>query len=245
MTLSYDDVFYPESAFGGFSDIDGTVAFYTRINALVQPSFRILDFGCGRGSHIEDPVAFRRELRTFKGKVSTVIGVDVDANADCNSSLDEFRILTDEQHWPVEDSSVQLVFADSVLEHLPRPATLFSEARRVLVNGGYLCIRTSNMLSYVGIAARLVPDRLHHDVLKRVQRSRAKQDVFPTLYRCNTVSSIRSCMITGGFRAVVYGYEGEPSYLHFSKLAYGLGVAYRRLAPSVLWSAIFGFGQRQ
>jgi len=29
------DKHYPESRFGGFSDIDGTVTFYSRVNALL------------------------------------------------------------------------------------------------------------------------------------------------------------------------------------------------------------------
>ena len=37
--------FYPESRFGGFTDIDGTVAFYSRVNALVKPLYVVVDFG--------------------------------------------------------------------------------------------------------------------------------------------------------------------------------------------------------
>jgi hypothetical protein len=82
---------YPESHFGGFSDIDGTVVFYTRVNALLQPSFTVVDFGCGRGEHAEDPIPFRRNLRSLKGKVSRVIGIDVDDAGLLNPTVDEFR----------------------------------------------------------------------------------------------------------------------------------------------------------
>ena len=50
-------------------------------------------------------------------------------------------------------------------------------------------------------------------------------------------------MATHGLRAVVYGYEAEPSYLHFSKLSYGLGVLHQKFAPGFLRPAIFAFGQ--
>jgi hypothetical protein len=43
---------YPESNFGGFSDVDGTVSFYLRVNSLLRPDSNILDFGCGRGYHL-------------------------------------------------------------------------------------------------------------------------------------------------------------------------------------------------
>lgn len=39
--------FYPEARFGGFSDIDGTMAFYLRVNALLGCDSVVLDFGCG------------------------------------------------------------------------------------------------------------------------------------------------------------------------------------------------------
>jgi hypothetical protein len=47
-----------------------------------------------------------------------------------------------------------------------------------------------------------------------------------------------------GFDHVVYGYEAEPSYLHFSRLAYVLGVLHQRFAPGFLKPAIFGFARR-
>jgi SAM-dependent methyltransferase len=240
---SYQAVFYPESAFGGFSDIDGTVAFYSRINALIQPSFRMADFGCGRGAHAEDPITFRRGLTCFKGKVAKVIGLDVDSAGRGNPTVDAFRLLAPDGPWPLENKSADLVICDSVLEHLHNPESFFCEAVRVLAPGGYLCIRTPNVLSYVGIASKLVPNEHHKYVLARTQLHRGKDDVFPTLYRCNTVFAVKRQLTMHGFRAAVYGYEAEPSYLHFSKLAYGLGVLHQKLAPGFLRPTIFAFSE--
>jgi len=240
---AYQENFYPEMCFGGFSSHDGTIAFYTRVNALAEPSFVVVDFGCGRGGHAEDPVSFRRRLRCLKGKVAKVIGVDVDASANDNPTIDEFRKLGPGQAWPIEDKSVNLIISDCVLEHLQEPRTLFSEARRVLVPGGFLCIRTTNVLGYVGAASRLVPNRRHAALVTRLQRSRKPADVFPTLYKCNTIRAVRREMAKHGFRSVVYGHTPEPSYLSFSKLAYAVGVLHQRLAPSALSLTIFAFGQ--
>jgi len=242
-TAPYQAVFYPESAFGGFSDIDGTVTFYTRINALIQPSFRIVDFGCGRGAHAADPIAFRRSLRCLKGKVAHVIGVDVDSAGRGNPTVDEFRLFAPGDSWPVEDKSIDLIICDCVLEHLRDPGAFFQEAVRVLAQGGYLCIRTPNVLSYVGIVSRAVPNRYHKQVVAKVQVNREEEDVFTTVYRCNTVFEVRRQMASHGFRAVVYGYEAEPSYLHFSKLAYRLGVLHQKVAPRIFRPVIFAFGQ--
>ena len=120
---------------------------------------------------------------------------------------------------------------------------LFSEARRVLTGGGLLCLRTTNILGYAGAVSRLVPNRLHAALLGEVQKGRKEEDIFPTLYRCNTLRSVRRQMAGHGFRAVVYGHTAEPSYLSFSKLAYAAGVLHQRLAPSVFGLTIFAFGE--
>ena len=54
--MDFKERFYPESRFGGFTDIDGTVVFYLRVNSLINASSTVLDFGCGRGAYDEDTV---------------------------------------------------------------------------------------------------------------------------------------------------------------------------------------------
>src|SRR5688572_14104690 len=100
--MSYENIFYQESKLGGFTDIDGTIAFYLRINALLTSSSVVLDVGCGRGAHAEDPVATRRDLRILKGKAKRVIGIDMDPAAVHNPYLDEFRRI-ETPAWPVDD----------------------------------------------------------------------------------------------------------------------------------------------
>ena len=54
---------------GGFSNNDGTIAFYSLVNAIVERDMTILDLGAGRGAWFEDEqVSFRRQLRTLWGK---------------------------------------------------------------------------------------------------------------------------------------------------------------------------------
>jgi hypothetical protein len=86
--------FFPEIDAGGFSRLDGTVQFWQRINALIRPDAVVLDFGAGRGmSQIEDPVLYRRNLMTLKGRVRELIGADVDPVVQSNSSLDRAILL--------------------------------------------------------------------------------------------------------------------------------------------------------
>lgn len=234
--------YYPESRFGGFTDSDGTILFYTRVNALLQPSSNVLDFGCGRGAYGEDPISIRRDLRILQGKAARVIGLDADMEAQMNPFVDEFHRL-EGRSWPLPASSIDLCVCDHVLEHLEEPEAFFSETRRVLKRNGALCIRTSNAWGYPALAARLIPERLHLSVLAKAKDNLKVRDVFPVVYRCNTIPKIRAALDHCGFEHAVYGFQAEPSYLAFSRLAYALGVLFQRFAPRFLSPVIFAFAR--
>jgi len=240
--MNSKETFYPESRFGGFTDIDGTVAFYNRVNSLLDPAQVVLDIGCGRGSFKEDQVTLRKNLRILKGKVARVIGIDVDQNAQDNPFIDEFRLMQG-YPWPIDDNSVDLIICDNVLEHIDDPDRFFGEIRRVLRNGGRLCLRTPNRWSYFAIAATIIPNKYHAKVTAIAQEGRKEEDVFPAFYKCNSVYKLKRIMKKNGFKYVVYGYEAEPSYLSFSKLAYFCGVLHQKFAPGFLKPAIFVFGR--
>jgi hypothetical protein len=68
--------FYPESYVGGFSHVDGTVALFTQIAALLRPTDHVVDFGAGRGQVIlDDRVPYRRHLSNMKGRCAQPGGV--------------------------------------------------------------------------------------------------------------------------------------------------------------------------
>lgn len=233
---------YPETAFGGYADVDGTVVFYNRVRALLRPTDVVLDAGCGRGSHARDDCAWRRDLHTLRGHAARVIGLDSDALAAGNPFVDEF-IHAPTLPWPLADASVDLVVCDFVFEHLEDPAAFFRELRRVLRPGGRLCARTTNRRSYVSLLARWLPQRWHGRALATAQPSRQSADVFRAHYRCNTRGALRAQLASLGFEAVVYGYEAAPGYLAFSGLAYRLGVWIQRHAPAGLKPSLFVFAR--
>ena len=233
--------YYPESKFGGYTDIDGTVVFYNRVNAILNPTDTLLDLGCGRGEYQDDEVEFRRDLGIFKGKVSRVIGLDVDADAKGNPYVDDF-LLMEGDVWPLSDNSVDVIVSDWVLEHVADPDAYFREARRVLRNNGRMCIRTTNKWTYFAIAARLIPNRLHSKVTAFAQGTRKEEDVFPTIYKCNTKRSVKNKMTEFGFDCVVYNFESEPRYLSFSRVLYFFGVLHQKFAPQLLKPTIYAFG---
>ena len=240
----YYSRFYPESRFGNFSDVSGTIRFYTRVRALVEPHFSVLDIGCGRGAIAARLTSFEKLLMTYKGQAKRVIGIDLDPIGETNPTLDEFRLINGPR-WPVEDCSIDLAVSDWTMEHVEDPEAFLRECYRVLRPGGFLCIRTANRLGYVVALSKLIPNRVHTKILNRVQPERDDQDVFPTVYRCNTVGKLSRALWRLGFDACVYGHNPEPSYLGFSYLSYALGVLYQRLVPRMWGTTLFAYARKK
>lgn len=224
--------------------MDGTINFFTRVTALLEPGSVALDVGCGRGGYVDDPVKVRRDLRILRGKCRSVIGVDVDPAASVNPAIDEFRHI-EGPAWPVAGDSIDLCLCDHVIEHINDPEEFFAQCRRVIRPNGFLCIRTPNAFGYVAIAARLVPNRFQGKVLQSAQRGRQEEDVFPTVYKCNSRRRLQNILSRNHFDSAVFTYEAEPAYLSFSKLAYRLGVAYQRYAIPCAKNVIFAFAKKQ
>jgi SAM-dependent methyltransferase len=238
--------YYPESRFGGYTDLDGTVVFHTRVNSLVTKDTIAVDVGCGRGQHQEDRVELRRKLKILRGKCRRVIGIDVDPGASENPFLDEFHLISSERgDFPLPDAVADLCVTDYVVEHVREPERFFAECHRILKPGGFLCIRTTNVLSYVGLAAMLTPNRLHARVVEWAQRGRQARDVFPTQYRANTPRRLAWALERTGFDCSVYTHDPEPSYLSRSRFAYYFGVLYQRHAPRTFGLALFAFARKK
>jgi len=82
-------------------------------------------------------------------------------------------------------------------------------------------------------------------VLRKVQGRRREEDIFPTLYRCNSVRTLRRAFARHGFeRVVITPYDAEPSYLNFSMVAYWLGTLHQKYAPQCVRPSLFAFAER-
>jgi SAM-dependent methyltransferase len=241
----YMSRYYPESRFGGFTNVDGSIAFYLRVRSLLTPSAFVLDVGCGRGGRADDPVPVRRDLRMLKGRCRHVLGIDVDKRITENPFVDEYRSIEGDR-WPVEDGVVDLCLSDNVLEHVPCPDRFFAECRRTIKPGGYLCLRTPNALNYISIASKIIPDRFQLAVLKKVSHTqREEEDIYPTVFRCNTKRRLRRMLDKHGFEHCVFGFEAEPYHLSLCRLTYWLGVMHQRLVPDFLKSTLFAFARKR
>lgn len=191
--MNAKEYFFPESAAGGYFPVDGTVDFYCRVNGLVQTSDVVLNFGAGRGKGAaEDPVPYRRALQTLRGKCAKVIGVDIDTAILANDDVNEAYVIAPGERLPIASESVDVIVSDWVFEHISTPSAVCSEFDRVLKPGGSVCARTPNRWGYIGISARIVPNRFHVSCLKVLQPSKNERDTFPTAYKLNTRRAMRA-----------------------------------------------------
>ncbi|MEM9128325.1 MAG: class I SAM-dependent methyltransferase [Pseudomonadota bacterium] len=204
---------YPECDAGDYSRRDCTVAFYTRIDALLPKDAVVLNLGAGRGANItQDYSPFRRKLQRFKGRVSRVVGIDIDSAVKENPDLDEAHVVSFGDKYPIADQSVDIVVSDHVIEHVADPSEFSEEIGRVLKPGGWFCARTPTKWGYIGLGARLIPDKIHVRLLQTLQPSREAEDVFPKEYRLNTFSALKEHFPRTSWDHCSYGYNGVPSY---------------------------------
>lgn len=236
--------FYPESRFGGFSHRDCTVEFFTRINALLRPQDRVLDFGAGRGGGIaDDPCAYRRQLQMLQGRCAELVGCDLDPAVLENAHLDKAIVLETGEPLPFADATFDLIFCSYVFEHIADPLLVSNELLRILKPGGYLCALTPNKWGYVAMVAALVSNRLHSRVLHRVQPARADFDVFPTVYALNTPSAIQRYFGSQS-EVVTYPYTPEPAYHFGSALLYRLLKMVHKHLPDRMATNLFVFTRK-
>jgi SAM-dependent methyltransferase len=233
---SYDPA---DGMLGGFTSRDGTIEFYNRLNALLQPGFKVLDLGAGRGAWYYAKIPeYKRILRNLKGKVAEYIGADVDTAVLGNPTTDR-NVLIKDGVLPLGDGEVDVVVCDWVLEHVLDVASFKREVERVLKPGGFFCARTPHSFSYVSLAARVIKNSSHVKFLRWVQPNRGAQDAFPTAFRCNTLAAVARRF--GGWTSYTYLYTAEPSYYFGSKPVFHFMNLMHRLLPRAMTGSLYIF----
>jgi ubiquinone/menaquinone biosynthesis C-methylase UbiE len=200
------------------------------IRRHLQPGQRVLDAGCGRY------LKFCHEL----SPIAHVTGIDLEPVLETHNTAGPFGVRGDVGRLPFRSSYFDMVICRSVVEHLTSPGEVFREFFRVLKPGGNVVVITPNKYDYVSLIAAFTPYWVHRKLVSRIFQVPA-DDVFPTLYRANTISSIRRVLTGAGFE------ENEldtinhyPAYLSFSPVLYRLGICYERLTSSKYLKALRG-----
>jgi SAM-dependent methyltransferase len=139
---------------------------------------------------------------------------------------------------PLGEASVDLIVSDFTFEHVSDPSWVAAELDRVLVPGGWICARTPNRRGYIGLGARLVPNRLHVRFLRTLQPTKKAEDTFPTAYRLNTPADLRHWFPPPAWEHSVWATDSEPVYVGQSLAAGRLNRAVFALTPPGLRSML-------
>lgn len=179
-------------------ETDHTLVERRLLDEALRPGAVALDAGCGRTTR----------LRRYRDRIAQLVGIDNDVEAGReNPYLDEFVAGDLDARLPFDDDTFDLLYANFVLEHLPRPASTLAECRRVLRTDGRLVLLTSNRANPLMAIADGLPEGWRLS-LKRRGAGAAERDVYPTHYRANTPARLARAIETAGFRPVSVVYVG-------------------------------------
>jgi SAM-dependent methyltransferase len=182
---------------------------------------------------------------TLKGRVRELIGADVDPVVKLNSSLDRAILLGPDGRLPLPDASIDVIVSDYTFEHVQDPAKIARELDRVLVPGGWICVRTPNRYGYIALANRMVPERLSHRVVRLAQRDRKDEDIFPAVYRLNTAKAFAQHFPRLRYDHYVIPWDAEPAYHFGSKLLYAFALAVQYCTPACFKTVLMVFMRKR
>jgi SAM-dependent methyltransferase len=194
----------------------------------LREQFVLLDLGAGAGIVPQT---------NFRDRVAKVIGIDLDVRVANNPYL-HHGIVANCEKIPLPSDSVDLVFADNVLEHLSNPTEVFSEVFRVLRPGGMFVAKTPNKWHYMALIARVTPLAFHRWYNRL--RGRAETDTFRTVYRANSRGDVLRLARNAGFGVDrIRHVERRPEYLRIAAPLYIAGLAYERIVNRYSWLSRF------
>jgi|HubBroStandDraft_4_1064222.scaffolds.fasta_scaffold107127_2 ubiquinone/menaquinone biosynthesis C-methylase UbiE len=189
------------------------------IRKYLRPGQRVLDAGCGR---------YMKFCKDFSN-IARVVGIDLESTLETDNRNAPFGVRGDVGLLPFPSEYFDMVISRSVVEHLADPPRVFREINRVLRPGGKVVVITPNKYDYVSLVAAITPYRFHRLLVSKIFRV-PEDDVFPTLYRANTLSAIHKAFRSAGFVDRELGTINHyPAYLMFSPILFRLGVLYERL----------------
>jgi len=114
---------------------------YSLISSNVNSDSKVLDVGCAMGGFLD---------YLHKHGLNNLYGIDlIEDYVSYAKKKGDYNIkLGSAESIPFDDNSFDLLIMDQVMEHLVEPMKAFREAKRVLVDGGLLCIGVPDASRY-------------------------------------------------------------------------------------------------
>ena len=188
-----------------------TEVFADLVRQNLRPDTRLLDLGCGRGGLVEQ----------LGAPLAQIVGIDPDVVSLREHRLARLdppmpRVAGFSERLPFADESFDLIFASWLLEHLPRPVSVFRQIGRVLQPGGVFAFITPNKRHPLSALNRLAGRfaGLQGVFVQRLY-GRAPEDTFPVSYRANSAVELQELARRGGMRLAQLEAIADPTYLAF------------------------------
>lgn len=165
---------------------------YAVIESLRQPAgrrSRLVDVGCGSLGLLG-----RMNGRLLDLQADS-LGIDIDRQSLSTNRSVGHRLCASCYALPLQDNSVDIVVCRWVFEHLESPEKAMQEFARVLRKGGFLYVKTPNLLNYAMAISWLTPTAFHNAFLSR---SGMRENI-PTFYRANTTHTLNRLAAETGF----------------------------------------------
>lgn len=202
---------------GPYAEYENLIASY-----LAQGK-SILDVGCGRTFPLAE-----KWLATG----ARVFGLDPVIDDSC-LPLGVTGVKSGAEKVDLPDEIFDLIVSCAVLEHLEFPQVVFSEFYRLLKPGGRVVLLAPSKYDYVSLAAKLIPNRFHGEVVNATE-GRAEEDTFPTFYRANSRKQLQTLAEVTGFTLGQIQYLDQSPYaLKFNPILYKIGCWYHWLVREV------------
>jgi len=167
------------------------------VRGAIKPGAVWLEVGCGHDIFV--PWAGVGSGADLVDKCKLVVGIDYDhASLKKNEIIDNL-VVGDLLNLPCQKETFDHVTANMVMEHVADPVQALKSIDRLLKPGGVFIFHTPNYWHYWTFLPSLIPQKIKNKLIEFVEE-RAEDDVFPTFYRINTVSSVEEVARNVGFK---------------------------------------------
>jgi 2-polyprenyl-3-methyl-5-hydroxy-6-metoxy-1,4-benzoquinol methylase len=182
-----------------FGYYSGEARYEATVDGLVSEGCAWLDVGGGKALF-----PYNKPLSaTLSQRCAFLVGVDPSGNIDDNPYVHQRAKCTIEEYKG--EQKFELATLRMVAEHIQEPRAAVESLARLIKPGGKVVVFTPNRWSPVSVAASIIPFRLHQPITSLLWGTK-EEDVFPTVYKMNTRSRLRTLFDEAGFHEIAFAH---------------------------------------